>query len=95
MPARGSARQQVLIVWRHKRFEVHILPLMLCVVLWGKGEVVHALPFFQGYTVEDWLFDAVLTVVRGNMAGLAGKVGCPGWHISWWWQLLLLQSVLI
>ena len=72
----------MLIVWNHKRFYERILPLMLCVVLWGKEEVVHSLPLFQGHTVEDWLSDTVLTVVRGNMDGLVGiKLGCPGWHI--------------
>jgi len=75
------------------------------VVLWGKGEVVRTLPLFQSYMVEDWLSDAVLTVVRGNMDALVGsyrmmepvpgKVGSPGLHILWWWQLLLLHSVLI
>ena len=71
---------------------------MLCVVLWGKGEVVHSLPLFQGYTVEDWLSAAaVQTVVRGNMDGLVGSYRLmepvPG--ILWWWPLLLLHSVLI
>ena len=57
-------------------FRKIILPLMLCGVR-GIGQAVHSLPLFQGYTM-DWLFDAVLTVVRGNMAGLAGKVALGG-----------------
>ena len=71
---------------------------MLSVVLWGKGEVVHSLSLFQGYMVEDWLPDAVLTVLRGNTDDIVGsyrmvapdpgKVGSPGLHILWWSVLL-------
>lgn len=78
------------MVWCHKTVEEHILPLMLPVVLQSKGEVVHYLQFFEGYTVEDWLSAAVQIVVRGNMDDLVGSyravepvLGKAGLHI-WW-----------
>lgn len=62
---------------------------MLCVVLQGKGEVVHYLPLFQGCTVEDWL-SAGKVVVRGNMDDVVGSyravdpvLGKVGLYI-WW-----------
>ena len=67
---------------------------MQSVVLQCKGEAVHSLLLFQGYTVEDWsCVAAVHTVVGGSMGCLVGSyrtvetvpggVGCSALH-QWW-----------